>query len=107
MRPSSARLEPLDDPADPPRRPGRARALAELEGGCIIPMAAWARDIEGEETEPDRPMLAIDAAVFDPDGRDRVAVALRGPRDDPDGLGRRAAQALRDQGAEPLLKRVT
>ena len=32
--------------------------------------------------------------------------SLRGPRDDPDGLGRRAAQVLRDQGAEPLLARV-
>jgi hydroxymethylbilane synthase len=82
-------------------------ALAGLEGGCAIPMAAWARDIDGEETKPDRPMLELDAAVFDPDGRARVAVALRGPRDDPDDLGRRAVEALRDQGAEPLLKRVT
>jgi hydroxymethylbilane synthase len=101
-----ALLEPLDDPAA--RRAVRAEraALAGLEGGCIIPMAAWARDVEDDGGEPNGPALVLDAAVFDPDGRDRVAVRLRGPRDDPDDLGRRAAQALRDQGAEALLKRV-
>jgi hydroxymethylbilane synthase len=85
-------------------------ALAELEGGCIIPMAAWARDIKTDESagegQPDGPAMAIDAVVFDPDGRERVAASLSGPRDDPDGLGRRAAQVLRDRGAEPLLKRA-
>jgi hydroxymethylbilane synthase len=100
-------LEPLDDPATHRAARAERAALAELEGGCIIPMAAWARDVEGVEDEPDGPSraMAIDAVVFDPDGRDRVAVGLRGPRDDPDGLGKAAAQALRDQGAERLLKR--
>jgi hypothetical protein len=37
------------------------------------------------------PALAIDAVVLDPDGRERVIVSLRGPRDEPEGLGRRAA----------------
>ena len=68
-------------------------------------MAAWARDVEGDETDPEIPALAINAAVFDPDGRARVAVALHGPRDEPDNLGRRAAQALCDQGAIPLMER--
>jgi hydroxymethylbilane synthase len=98
-------LESLDDPATHRAVLAERAALAELEGGCIIPMAAWARDVEGDENEPDRPTMAIDAVVFDPDGRDRVAAALRGPRDDPEGLGRAAARALRDQGAERLLKR--
>jgi hydroxymethylbilane synthase len=101
-----ALVEPLDDPAT--RRAVRAEraALAALEGGCTIPMGAWGRDVEEHEREPEGLSLALDAAVFDLDGKDRVAVALRGSRDDPDGLGRRAAQALRDQGAEPLLARV-
>jgi hydroxymethylbilane synthase len=100
-----ALLEPLDDPAA--RRAVRAEraALAELEGGCTLPMAAWGRDTEDGETNPNSPVLALSAAVFDPDGRDRVEVALRGPRHDPEGLGRRVAQALRDQGAEALLGR--
>src|SRR5262245_55373251 len=109
-----ALLGALDDPATHRAVQAERAALAELEGGCIIPMAAWARDIDGDdgdgtsEGRPERsgPALAIDAIVLDPDGRERVAVSLRGPRDDPDGLGRRAAQVLRDRGAEPLLARV-
>jgi hydroxymethylbilane synthase len=107
-------LQALDDPATHRAVRAERAALAELEGGCIIPMAAWARDVEGlegggaSEGRPDDtgPALAIDAVVLDPDGRERVVVSLRGPRDDPDGLGRRAAQVLRDRGAEPLLARA-
>ena len=68
-------------------------------------MAAWARDVENGMNH-DGPVLALDAAVFDTGGRDRVTVVLQGPREDPDGLGRRAAHALRDQGAIPLLERA-
>ncbi len=100
-----ALLEPIDDPATHRAVTAERAALAVLEGGCVIPMAAWARDVEGVDYGPDHPDLAIDAVVFDPDGRDRVAVALRGPGDDPDGLGIAAARALRDQGADRLLER--
>jgi hydroxymethylbilane synthase len=100
-----ALLRALDDPATHRAVRAERAALAELEGGCIIPMAAWARDVEGTSEVPG-PALAIDAVVLDPDGRERVSVSLRGPRDDPDGLGRRAAQVLRDRGAEPLLARA-
>jgi hydroxymethylbilane synthase len=96
-------LEPLDDPATCRAVQAERTTLAELEGGCIIPMAAWARDVGDPEIAPDGPALALDAAVFDPDGRKRVLVALRGLRDDPDGLGRRVAAALREQGAVSLL----
>jgi hydroxymethylbilane synthase len=97
-----ALLEPLDDPATRRAVQAERTTLAELEGGCTIPMAAWARDVE-DEAAPGSPALAIDAAVFHADGRSRVLVALRGPRDDPEGLGRRTAAALRDQGAASLL----
>jgi hydroxymethylbilane synthase len=101
-----ALLEPLDDPASRRAIQAERTTLAELEGGCTIPMAAWARDALADGDEPGRGhVLAIDAAVFDPDGRERIAFSLLGPRDDPDALGRRAARALRDQGAEALLKR--
>ena len=80
-------------------------ALAALEGGCTLPLGAWARDTEDNEGKPGRALLSIDAAVFDVDGRARVAVTLYGPRDAPDVLGRQAAQALSDQGAIPLIKR--
>jgi hydroxymethylbilane synthase len=100
-------LGSLDDPASHRAVRAERAALAELEGGCIIPMGAWARDVEADPNQPDKPAMAIDAAVFDPDGRDRVAVSLRGPRDDPDSLGKAAAQTLRERGAEPLLKRLS
>lgn len=97
-----ARLAPLDDPAT--RRAVRAEraALAELEGGCMIPLGAWGRDADDGS-----PCLALtlDVAVFDPDGLARAFTSLTGPRDDPEGLGQRAARALRDQGAERLLRR--
>jgi hydroxymethylbilane synthase len=93
-----ALLAPLDDPETHRAVLAERRVLAELEGGCIIPMAAWARDTaEG---------LSLDVAVFDPDGRERVAAAASGPRDDPEELGRRVARTLRDLGAERLLRRV-
>jgi len=102
-----ALFEPLDNPATHRAVRAERTALAELEGGCTLPMAAWARDVEDDETDHEGPALALDAAVFDPDGHDRVMVVLHGPRDDPDSLGRRAAQALRDQGAIGLLGRLS
>jgi hydroxymethylbilane synthase len=96
-------LLPLDDPATHRAVLAERRTLAELEGGCLIPLGAWARDVEGADGSS---QLALDAAVYDPDGRARVVCALRSSIDDPEGLGVRVAQALRDQGAEPLLQRV-
>jgi hydroxymethylbilane synthase len=89
-------LAPLDDL--PTRRAVLAerRALAELEGGCMIPLAAWGRETaEG---------LALDVTVFSLDGRECVTATATGPRDDPDGLGRTVAQTLRNLGAERLLR---
>jgi hydroxymethylbilane synthase len=99
-----ALLERLDDPVTRRAVLAERAALAALEGGCTLPMAAWARDVESEEGNLEPPALAITAAVFDPDGCARVAVALRGPRDEPDSLGRHAAQALCDQGAIALMR---
>jgi hydroxymethylbilane synthase len=99
-----ALLEMLDDPATHRAVKAERAVLAALEGGCSLPMAAWARDIDDDRSGSQGQMLAIDAAVFDVDGRARVTVALIGKRTDPDGLGRRAASALRDQGATTLLE---
>jgi hydroxymethylbilane synthase len=93
-----ALLAPLDDP--PTRRAVLAEraALAELEGGCMIPLGAWGRDSEDGR-------LALDVAVFDPDGCARALAEFTGPLDDPEGLGHRVAVSLREQGAEALLRR--
>jgi hydroxymethylbilane synthase len=78
--------------------------LAALQGGCTLPMAAWARDVPSyREVDEQGPGLAIDAALFDPDGRERITVSLHGPCDDPEDLGRRAAQSLLEKGAMRLM----
>ena len=91
-----ALLAPLDDPATRRAVVAERRVLAELEGGCMIPLAAFARDVDGA--------LALDAFVLDPDGVERVAASATGPIDDPDALGRVVAEALRGQGADRLLR---
>ena len=93
-----ARLAPLDDPATRRAVLAERQALAELEGGCMIPLGAWGRDAELGG-------LALDVAVFDTEGRERLFIAMTGPANDPEGLGRRVAEALRGQGAERLLRR--
>jgi hydroxymethylbilane synthase len=100
-----ALLEPLDDQAARRAVQAERAALASLQGGCMLPVAAWARDVDADETTSDGKALAFDIAVFDPDGRDCVSVSVRGPTNDPDGLGCRAVQLLRLQGAEMLLAR--
>jgi hydroxymethylbilane synthase len=91
-------LAPLDHA--PTRRAVLAEraALADLEGGCMIPLGAWGRDAEDRS-------LTLDVAVFDPDGRERAFASQTGPRSDPESLGRLVAEELRAQGAERLLRR--
>ena len=97
-RATLALLAPLDDPATHRAVVAERRVLAELEGGCMIPLAAFARDVGGQ--------LALDAFVLDPDGIERVAASATGPLDDPDGLGRIVAEQLRGQGADRLLRGI-
>jgi hydroxymethylbilane synthase len=104
--PVVALIKPLDDAVTHRAVLAERATLAALEGGCSLPMAAWARDVDENEVELGSSTLAIDAAVFDPDGGDRVAISLKGPREDPEALGRRAAQNLLARGAKPLLARI-
>src|SRR5262249_35868819 len=80
--------------------------LAQLEGGCMIPMGAWARVVRDSDALNDPGALALDAAVFDPDGRLRISAAASGSLNAPRDLGIHVAQTLRAQGAEPLLQRT-
>lgn len=101
-----ALVKPLTDESTYRAVLAERSALAALQGGCMLPMAAWARDLIGNEAEQSGLDLAIDAAIFDPDGRECIAVSLRGPRHDPEGLGCRAAQALLEKGAGRLMARI-
>lgn len=91
-----ALLEPLNDLATRRAVLAERRTLAELEGGCMIPLAAWGRDTaEG---------LSLDVAIFSLDGLEKIATSASGPPDDPDALGRKVARILRDLGADRLLR---
>jgi hydroxymethylbilane synthase len=90
-------LTPLDDPDARAAVRAERRVMAELEAGCMIPLAALGR-IDGDG-------LLLEAAVLEGNGRERIAATGRGRPDDPDELGRRVADQLRALGAERLLGR--
>ena len=70
--------------------------LREVEGGCQIPLGAWAR-VEGG-------VLVLDARIVSLDGEDCVRKQVSGPVTDPDGLGVRAARELLAAGAGRILR---
>ncbi len=72
--------------------------LAALEGGCQVPLGAWARFERGE--------LAMDAVVCSPDGVQHVRQRATSPPDQARELGQRVAQILIDSGAREILEEV-
>ena len=70
--------------------------MAELEGGCQVPLGAWARMDEGK--------LVLDACVCSPDGVDHIRERLFGWPADPEKLGRDMAQKLLQAGAGRILR---
>jgi hydroxymethylbilane synthase len=96
-RAALTRLVPLEDPATRAAVQAERRALADLEGGCLVPLGAWGRAVSEH-------VLMLDVDVFDPDGRERLRVREAGRLDGPDALGDKVAQRLRDLGAERLLR---
>jgi hydroxymethylbilane synthase len=72
------------------------RAVSRALGGsCTLPLAAYA-EIAARQ-------LRLRALVASADGRRVLRCELRGPAADAQGLGERAAQQLRSQGAEQIL----
>ena len=90
-----ALLAPLDHPATHRAVLAERRTLAELEGGCMMPLAAFA-----EETAEG---LRLTACVLDAAGRERIAATVTN-QGDPEALGRAVAARLRSLGAERLLR---
>ncbi|MGW2919548.1 hydroxymethylbilane synthase [Streptomyces angustmyceticus] len=73
--------------------------LAELHGGCSVPVGAWGR------LGPDG-LLHLSAAVTSLDGAVQITAAGSGPADDPDKLGASVAAELLTQGALEILKTI-
>jgi hydroxymethylbilane synthase len=79
------------------------RALQKgLEGGCTVPLGAWARMDE-------RGAMRIDARVLSLDGRECVSRSRSAPcanQNDAEDLGRRLAREMLAAGADRLLRLV-
>jgi hydroxymethylbilane synthase len=72
--------------------------LAALQGGCQVPLGAWARRERGE--------LVIEAVVCSVDGVHYVRQKLTGPAGQAAELGQQLAQMLVDGGARDILEEV-
>jgi hydroxymethylbilane synthase len=72
--------------------------LGTLQGGCQVPLGAWARFERNE--------LALDAVICSLDGSNYVRQRASGPAAEPRELGQRVAQLLVEQGAGPILEEV-
>jgi len=70
--------------------------LAELEGGCQVPLGAWGR-IEKDE-------LVLEACVLSLDGADYIRKRATGPAASAESIGRRLAQEMLAAGADRLLR---
>lgn len=93
-------LGPLDDAAAHRAVRAERACLAALAAGCLAPVGAWAR------ADGDR--LTLGAAVFEQRGSHvrRVSARESGSAEAPEAVGLRVAAALRDAGAEEMLRRM-
>lgn len=73
--------------------------LAELQGGCQVPIGAYAEVSEPQDAS--EPAITLTGMVASPDGRRLLRQTVSGP--DPVLLGRRLARTLLEQGADRLL----
>lgn len=72
--------------------------LKELQGGCQVPMGAFARLRGGE--------LHLEAMVGEPDGTRILRDRIQGDEESPDGLGIELARRMLDAGAGEILARI-
>lgn len=91
-------LAPLDDSETRQSIVAERSLLAALEGGCQVPLGAWARVERGE--------LVLDAVVCSPDGTKLIRQRVAGLPEQARELGLQAAQLLIDSGAREILEEV-
>ena len=91
-------IAPLDDSETRQSIVAERSLLAALEGGCQVPLGAWARVERGE--------LILDAVVCSPDGKQHIRQRATAPPDQARELGTQVAQLLIDSGAREILQEV-
>lgn len=70
--------------------------LRELEGGCQVPLGAWAR-IGGKG-------LLLEACVLSQDGREHLRRELEGAPEDAEAIGKKLGKILLGAGADRILR---
>jgi hydroxymethylbilane synthase len=91
-------LTKLDDPETRAAIITERALLAALQGGCQVPIGAWARIERGE--------MVLEACVTSVDGQQHVKQRLTGPPDQGVQLGEQMARLLMETGAQTILEEV-
>jgi hydroxymethylbilane synthase len=89
----------LDDPESRTAIIAERALLSALQGGCQVPLGAWARIERGE--------LVMDACVCSIDGSQYVKQRAAAPPDQAAALGSHVARLLVEAGAQNILEEVT
>ncbi|HYL45722.1 MAG TPA: hydroxymethylbilane synthase [Candidatus Limnocylindrales bacterium] len=93
---TSKLVSALDDPETRNCVTAERALLRQLEGGCQVPLGAWARMENGE--------LMLDACVLSPDGKEHLRRGLAGSASDAEALGKQLAQIMIRAGADRILQ---
>jgi len=91
-------LAKLDDPETRAAIITERALLAALQGGCQVPIGAWARIERGE--------MVLEACVTSVDGQQQVKQRLTGAPDQGQQLGEQMARLLMETGAQTILEEV-
>ncbi len=92
-------LAPLDDAETRTAIIAERALLAALQGGCQVPLGAWARIERGE--------LVLEACVCSVDGVQYVKQRATAPPDQGAALGEHMARLLIEAGAQSILEEVS
>jgi hydroxymethylbilane synthase len=96
-----ALVAPLNDPATAARAAAERAYLARLDGGCQVPMGAYAT-LSGDPADGE---VEIRGIICDPSGRPFYDARKRGPAAQAEALGRELAETLLSLGADRILER--
>jgi hydroxymethylbilane synthase len=96
---TAAALEKLDDAETRSAVIAERALLGALQGGCQVPLGAWAR--------VDRNELILDACVCSVDGEQYIKQHAAAAPENARALGERMAQLLIDAGAQSILEEVS
>jgi len=91
-------LSKLDDPETRAAIITERALLAALQGGCQVPIGAWARIERGE--------MVLEACVTSVDGQQQVKQRLTSALDQGQQLGEQMARLLMETGAQTILEEV-